>query len=197
MKKIILGLLILVVIVGCSPQEKTGSLLFKTTDCDAPCLLGITPGTTNEADARNIISNNNLFRDCQDFDFTIQGGVRGIECESITMTLDQGLVVQIGYFSLDVTLEDVIKKYGMPDSVVVTIGSLPEEESRVKASLFFKDLYTQVTLPELASDTYPISPSTLIESVTYYSIDKYDSIVEKLTNAGGWQGYKGYLGKLP
>lgn len=198
MKRImILVVSLALLLVACYPRNELGRLLFDNNDCAPPCFLGIIPGTTSEVEARTIVSTNKLFKNCQEYDYTSQGGIRGIECESILMVFDQSLVTQIGFSPFSVSIEEVINKYGNPDGLVVLKGNLPEASSKVKASLWYRDINTQITLPERNGDAYVMDPGIQVEYITYYSEAEFENITKSITNIELWEGYKTYLGKLP
>lgn len=197
MKRIIFLLAASIILTGCFLRNEARRQLFDNNDCSAPCFLSITPGRTLEEDAKIIIRSNELIRDCQEYDSTLQGGIRGIECESVGMVFEGGFVTQIGYSPLGVSLDEVINKYGSPEKIVVTKVNLPEESIKVKASLWFGDIHTQITLPETKGDIYAIRPNIQIESISYYSQEEYDKITDSTIDMVLWQGYISYPGKLP
>lgn len=163
---------------------------FNDTTCHVPCVLGITPGLTSEADAREIIGNNASLTNCEEPDQTSQGGGRWIECETLQVIFDNNVVGWVRFSQSGLTVEQVIQKYGIPDALIVDIVTLPEEPTRSDMSLRYDKIRLGVNLAEMDGGGYEIKPTTPVTAVTFYSEHRFEIILEVLQDL--WVGYGTY-----
>jgi hypothetical protein len=130
---IIVCCLLLILLTACSIDNNLNvdDGFFSGNPCGPPCLLGIIPGVTKEAEALRILKDKD-FQECEAFDKEKQGGIRGVSCRSsirnsfrpyigINFQLGTDIVNSIGFNPFHkITVEDVISKYGEPDTILVT-----------------------------------------------------------------------------
>lgn len=178
-------------LVGCSAfnkstQTKNIDLLSDQT-CEAPCFLGITPGVTSESEARTVIYNSDRLLNCADYDNTEQSGAKWIRCDAIAFVfLDNG-VVWISITPLNLTVEQVIQKYGIPDALSVLLVSRPDEPYRSEAVFRYDQFRLQVNLIEAMGNRYEITPNTQVKSITFLNENEQDLL--KNTILDNWKGY--------
>jgi hypothetical protein len=135
---------------------------FFDTTCAAPCLLGISPGITTESEAKSTIKDNSRFENCQEFDNTLVGGVRWIECDEIGFVLTDNKVSKIDFFSPGLNLQDVIDKYGNPDSM--RISFLTQFPFLIGVILYYPKNQTIIVLAQRKGIHYDISANTAVDS---------------------------------
>lgn len=196
---IIVCCLLLILLAACSidnnlnvnPDIDDG--FFSGNPCGPPCLLGITPGVTKEAEAIKILKNKGIFQNCKVYNNENQGGIRGISCRSIGVSFQQGIdtVNGIGFSPFHrITMENVISKYGKPDTVLVTEVGTPEFP-RIVMLLYYDDIQTRLNLFEQEGIIFRVEASTTIESISYsasYNRSK-NEIMDFLQE---WKGYGEY-----
>src|SRR3972149_2355054 len=91
--------------------------------CGPPCFQGIYPGATTERDAR--IALQKLGKPCTDWDNTSVGGFRGTNCGNITVSFADQTVNGVSFNpASDITVSQMIGKYGPPDRMIVFISSI-------------------------------------------------------------------------
>jgi hypothetical protein len=172
--------------------------------CGPPCFLDITPGVTEERQAIEILQGYIDIQECDRWDWSEEGGVRGIGCPHVigyqlyTVAMDfsdQGLVTRVGFIpSQMITVEAVIAKYGIPDWLsVVSWTEEGESPPMIFMALYYSELRTRIVLPIQETDTYLVSPTSQIESVTYEGISLSFIVGLDLT----WQGYGEYPVSVP
>jgi hypothetical protein len=160
---------------------------FNDTTCDAPCILGITPGLTSEADAREIIGNNTSLTNCEDHEQTYQGGGRWIECKNLHVIFDNNVVGWVRFSQSGLTVEQVIEKYGIPDGLFVDIVTIPEEPVRSDMALRYDKIRLDVRLAEMDGGNYEVKPTTLVTAITFNSERRFEIFLEVLQDL--WVGY--------
>jgi hypothetical protein len=195
--KILLCFIAILLSVGCVSvtNKPTGDVYFSNSTCNAPCLLGITPGVTSEGEAKSVIKNSTDFQNCHEFDNTNQGGVHWIKCDVIVMVLKDGKISQIGFNSTGLTLEEVIKKYGEPDALNIFLVNLPDYPARTSAALYYDKKQAQINLMESDGEDYDIYPEMSATSVTYLSQEEYGQL--KKIAMDSWNGYGRYKATFP
>jgi hypothetical protein len=164
--------------------------------CGPPCFFGIIPGETTEIEGEQARQNlGNVFVGCETFDKTASGA-RVLSCiDGVGVTYNKHLVEGVGFSPLeDITVQEVIEKYGPPDQVDVFLVSLPDYPYRVGASLSYDRLQTVLGFPEKDGRDYAINPNSKITSVAYYTKSKYQYLRDA-TSGGAvpWGGFKTYL----
>jgi len=186
MKKLLIPIMFGLLLVGCSPKPKTIDL-FNETTCDAPCILGITPGLTSEADAREIIGKNTSLTNCEEHDRTSQGGGRWVECKTLRVIFDDNVVGWVSFSQSGLTVEQVIQKYGIPDALMVDIATLPEEPTRSDMSLRYDKIRLHVDLAEVDGGNYEVKPTTLVTAITFFSEHRFEVVSKVIQDL--WVGY--------
>lgn len=196
-------LIVIVLLTGCIPKQPNwtnndpGVDLFYDETCAPPCLLGITPGLTSEAQAKEVVARSSeTFKSCTVYNYTESGGIEGILCESVSIVFDMGIVTEIGYTpKKTLTVKHLLDMYGEPDAVGAIIGTIPEVKSRVKASLYYDKFYMQILLPEQEGDRYLLEPDTRIDNIGFLIKQEYEDLRKNIDIS--WQGYGAYQGQLP
>jgi hypothetical protein len=186
---------LLFLISGCVGSNKKsleigdGGLL-SGNPCSAPCFLGIYPGITTEEQALTIFSSKLDVKNCDRWDTRNSGGDRGIRCSSIGVTFnDQNFVNVVGFSpSQNISLSNVIRKYGNPDGVFVSASGI-EGTPPIIALIYFDSLNMIIHLPEQDSSLYNLQPDIQIESIVY--LDRSDYLFDK-RSAKQWKGFGNY-----
>ncbi|MEW5938671.1 MAG: hypothetical protein AB1750_03345 [Chloroflexota bacterium] len=160
---------------------------FNDTTCEAPCVLGITPGLTSEADAREIINNNTSLTNCEEHDQTPQGEWQRIECNTLHIIFDDNMVGWVSFSQPGLTLEQVLQKYGIPDGLLVDIVTLPEEPVRSDMALRYDKIRLEVHLAEVDGGGYEVKPTTPVKAITFYSEHRFEIVMKVLQDL--WVGY--------
>lgn len=195
--KILLCFMTVLLSVGCVSvtNKQIGDVYFSDSTCDAPCLLGITPGVTSESETKFIIKNRVDFQNCQEFNNTDQGGAHWIKCDVIVIVLKDGKISQIGFNASGLMLEEVIKKYGEPDVLSTLLVNLPDYPARARAALYYDKKQAQINLTESDSDEYDIYPEISVISITYFSQEEYRLLKNPVMDS--WAGYGRYKARFP
>ena len=169
--------------------------LLSKKPCGPPCFYGITPGVTTDKEAVAIIEKlPEIFIDCKPFDLTSSGGRRGVKCVSVNISFQNLLVDQVSFtFSNMISVQRLIDLYGPPDSVTVSIVSLPDFPDRTGMALYFDSIQTMVGVGEQNGSHFTIQPTTGITPVIYLSEQNYKKN-RSFPNHEKWQGYDVYMG---
>lgn len=161
--------------------------------CSPPCFWNIVPGHTTQDQCVKILQEKGVFQDCTVFDNTKESGSRGIVCDPIlivTFKENADIVSGIGFgVTQEIPIENVIEKYGNPNSVLVTTVSFPEENPRTAMMLYYDTLNMTIDLPEQESDNYDLRKNILIENVGYSDDHSYKLIKAYSTS---WSGFGYY-----
>ncbi len=168
---------------------ETPNLLFDRT-CKAPCLLGITPGTTTEDDARRVVQGNPAVDTCFACDSTRSGGIRWIECNSFEVTFSNGLARSISFWRADMAASDILDALGPPDAVDTVNVGFPSPPPRSTMTLFYDGRQATVSLPEEQEGLdFRVASDSKIGSVAYWDTETYDSFRQ---HSQTWVGYGVY-----
>lgn len=161
--------------------------------CGPPCYQNISPGVTTEKDARNILQN--MGEPCVDFDYTNEGGYRGLICENVTMGFVNHIVDALTFYpSTAITVQQVIEAYGPPDRVCAYISSiLPDEPQRSNMMLFYDRFQAILELTEQDGIEFKVNPSTGVSSIGYLTEADYQYHQNLLVdNVSPWNSYERY-----
>jgi hypothetical protein len=195
-------------LVGCTSKSQFSATettlaindggLISQNPCGPPCFFGITAGKTTYSEFNAIINaDKSIFSNCKIMDDNPNLGANhfGVNCDhSLGVGFTNQIVDNIGFFpSPDIALQNVLTMYGPPDLVETQISSSPEEPIELGMILFY-DNYHMILAPQTQSGTeFPIGPDTLINNVTYFSKDSYQTIRENAAPFGtSWKGYGSY-----
>jgi hypothetical protein len=160
--------------------------------CGPPCYYGIIPGITTKDDAIKKLRSNGLYQDCEEFDNTIQGGIRGVSCniQGISFQNDADIVNGIGFQPFrQITVSEVIDKYGEPNAVSVgPIGLTDRLPITTGMTLFYDSIKVGLGLTEQKSNDieFNLTPDVLIEGIEY---DDRDSYILSTRYVREWKGY--------
>ena len=193
MKKLTILILCIIFTLGCTLVDLTGPRskidLLSDNTCDKPCVLGITPGVTTKEQAKIVVDKSTLLSNCMEQDLSSQGGVQWIECnsKSFNIVFSDDIVERITLSPSDLNVEQLIQRYGTPDTVGVIIGSLPDEASKSKGILVYNNIQAVITLIEKPGNKYDITPEIQVEAITFNSDKEQGSIKAKVVD--GWKGY--------
>ena len=164
--------------------------LLSDQPCSAPCFWGITPGVSTAEQAMNILSKELGVKHCDRWDTRNDGGNRGMQCSDITIGLDNEDIVSVIGFSpaQDITVDDVIKKFGNPDGVFVTALGI-EMQPPIAVALYFDGENMIIDLPEQNSISYNLQPNTLIDRIAYLEQSEYEYDKSSIQM---WKGFGKY-----
>ncbi len=140
--------------------------------CGPPCFVNITPKKTTDEQATNILDQMGWTPYCEPLE---NYGV-GFKCVPfLTITFKKHVVDEISFLiTVDITVDDVIKKYGFPDSIYINTW---EEDHGNKLFTAMHLLYDANNITYLLfdqeSDTYNLSPESLVMGVNYSNEETY------------------------
>lgn len=129
-KLLSIGSLILAM-TGCQPQVQVDKSILEDQPCTVPCWYNIVPGISTETDVRSELEKNPTVRKRSvEYD---QTSVDGIPLEVFSWTgsgtglnrlyLQNGIVIRIDLrIQYDLTLEDLVNKYGAPEQVYTRLS---------------------------------------------------------------------------
>jgi hypothetical protein len=160
--------------------------------CGPPCLWGITPGSSIQCQVLDVLKEKGMNNKCEQFGNLKESGGFGIICRGyVVFSIDQEEVVEdLGFNpSEEITVGEVIKHFGKPDSVKVTASGLPEYPHTVMI-LYFNKIRTNIVLPIQEGITYRVEASTPIENIGYSSNKTYKPSDLRYLD---WVGYGEYL----
>lgn len=119
------------VLAGCQTQPQIDKSLLEGQPCTVPCWYNIVPGISTETDVRSELEKNPTVRKRSvEYD---QTSVDGIPLEVFSWTgsgtglnrlyLQNGIVIRIDLrIQYDLTLEDLVNKYGAPEQVYTRLS---------------------------------------------------------------------------
>lgn len=155
--------------------------------CNAPCFYGVILGETSRDSIIPILEEHGFHKCGQD----LEGNVRCAERILISFSQTTSIVNGIGYYlEKKVSVEEIIDKFGSPDTIVVVPGGIPESPATT-VLLLYDELKMRLRLPEIESVDYHISETTEIELVNYFDDTAYAEQQENIFSQG-WQGYGVY-----
>jgi hypothetical protein len=168
--------------------------LLSTETCIRPCFFGIVPGITTRDQAVQTLQSKALYQDCHYFDTTNASGGRGISCDSELVILQDHADIVAGVVfqpSIEITVGDVIAKYGNPSAIVVVNTSLPEYAIKMGMTLYYDNINVVLGLPDESSTEYDydLESRTRVENIQYFEQDRY--LIER-QNSQAWNGYGKY-----
>ena len=138
--------------------------------CGPPCFWGIVPGKTTEEQAIEILQERGIFELCSAFDRERAGGERGIECGSrvfISFELGSDIVRGLRFNPPStITVQDVIEKYGEPESVEV--GGVGVHVLNYQMLLAYPKMFTLIRLSYQKEYPYLLTPLTSVREIVYY-----------------------------
>jgi hypothetical protein len=163
--------------------------------CGPPCFWNIIPGESTVDDAMAVLESKDIGGYCRLYD-NDEAGVRGISCYppvdlDIGLGVDVDTVISISFgLASEITVGDVIDKYGEPDAIFVGYSGLPHDDYNTFATLYFDEIYTQLGLPEQESEPFEIAPSTKVLGIGYKDVESY--MEHKQRWSSEWEGYGSY-----
>jgi hypothetical protein len=165
--------------------------------CAAPCFLNITPGKTSVDELTAILKSNENLSSCSETPKR-EGMDYSLKCSSDLYIDHDGKLVTLIYFYpyLDVTLNQVIEKYGEPDFVFLMIGGT-NETTIIKGSYFSKqqmELHFPIynmTSEDININNKDFNPNMVVEWVEYLP---YPEILNQIQDECTlpWHGYGEY-----
>lgn len=155
--------------------------------CSVPCFYNVILGETPKDSIVTILEEQGFHQCDQD----LEGNVRCAERILISWLPETNIVNGIGYYlERKVTVEEVVKKYGDPDIVVIVPTGIPETPATT-VLLLFDEYKMRLRLPEADLADYHISETTEIELVNYFDDVNYAEQRENMFSQS-WQGYGVY-----
>ena len=140
-----------------------------------------------------ILEDRGIYQDCESFDYSQRGGDYGIDCRpgiSISFKQNTDIVVDLGFQpDQNITISEIIAKYGNPDAVLVIPQGIPESPPHVSMIIYFDKINTSMILPGQDSAVYELSPSSQITLIGYFVQTEYES---NRRDAANWHGYGTY-----
>jgi hypothetical protein len=166
---------------------------FSDDPCGPPCFFDIIPGISTEEEVLASVEKfSHIFQNCESYDFTSSGGYRSLVCTYVTIGYRNSRVGVVGFKpSAQITLQQVIDRYGSPDLFAVGFVNLPEYPPRARAVLFFDQIHTMLYPPDRDGEEFVFSAGTQIISITYLSKAEYESTRNIKRNIL-WKGYGVY-----
>lgn len=165
--------------------------LISAEPCAAPCFLGITPDKSSYQDVIDHLSQKGYLDSCEEYDKTSESGDIGIKCDDIfiiSFDVNKELVTGLGFnLSTQHSVEDVIARYGEPESVAVSTGGYAEITSEMR--LFFPSVRMTLILEQIKGSSYLVQPTTRVVAVSYEGVTSYQELTD---TAQPWSGYREY-----
>lgn len=164
--------------------------------CGPTCFYGVIPGVTTYIEAKEIIAKNKtVFVNCEEIDLTSDGGGHAISCaDRIGFGFEKQIVAGIGFSpKSDLTIQQVIDKYGPPNSVYTFIITRPDEPVQSTFLLYYDSLHTVVGMGNQNQAEFLINYDSTVSSIAYHSAKNYDLFHTK--NGTKWHGYGIYEAK--
>lgn len=184
----------LMLVLGCNKKEEFIDLgdggLLSGQPCSAPSFQNISPGVTTKEQAMKIFENIGIQEDCEYFDSSEEGGIRGVTCKNIGINLNQqNVVLTVFYVPVKkIIISDVIYKFGEPNCIY-TSGSGVENKEPYFMRLYFDNSNVVVYMPDQYGDGYFIDENTRILEFAYETIEEFEA--EK-PGCKPWEGYGKY-----
>lgn len=144
--------------------------------CGPPCFFGIVPEITNETEAIEMLKDEGLYKLCDPVPFDARSELRGFQCCGVSVGInvyqETDIVEGIGFYpSKQITVEEVIDKYGEPDAVkVASIWFNWEDRPETTMMLYFFDINTVIDLGSQDGVIFNLKPSSQIQSISYSMI---------------------------
>ena len=162
--------------------------LLSDSSCIAPCFLGIIPGKTTKEKTILILSSFGDIDKCNYSEKITNGVEAGIQCSNINLYYSEENIVNVIGFSPtnEITLDQVIKKYGYPDEIT----ALKDEwanDNLINISLLFNDENMIIQIPSQKGDNYEISPFTKVEWISFSTDEEFNKSINLLNVP--WNGY--------
>jgi hypothetical protein len=191
---ILLAIISLYLLSACSysslklPDIGDGGLL-SGEPCSAPCFWNITPGTTTEKQAVDILSHEFPIIFCEHWEKDVSGRDKGMRCGNIGITFNNDIVNGVSFMpSSKITVEEVIEKYGDPNGIGIGILGI-EMTPPLMMNLYFDQEGMKVSLPEQDNTSYKILPDTTVETISYFEQSRY---IFSIRFTQEWNGYRDY-----
>jgi hypothetical protein len=170
--------------------------------CGSPCFFGVIPGVTTKDNAIALLQSKGLYQDCTDADNSKENGIHEITCTYPTWALvvsvenNDNLVSGISFPPSDnITVEEVIAKYGQPTAVSELAIGPSGRDFDAYMILYYDRINTVIDLiTQKNSSVYDVSPTTLVGIIEYYNQEQYQSRQQIIQS---WKGYGIYKESNP
>jgi hypothetical protein len=176
------------------PKIDEGGLL-SGTPCSPPCYSGITPGKTKIDQVEDLLKENNRWINCQEDNSNPDA--KGLYCDYVYIGYDQtkgNMVDGIGFTNYpNVTVEEIVTKYGFPDSVKLSLSGVSIQ--KIGMALFYDQFKMRLSLEEKRMGLYNLESNTKINDVAYFNNEEYESQTKSYTSP--WKGYGKYEFHIP
>lgn len=170
--------------------------------CGPPCLWGIEPGKSSKSDVYQMLTQKGLVDSCTTIDqyqHAVDQGIGGWGCSSgLDIEFKQSTKI-INYIRFELTppimLQDIIKKHGNPNVVVMSMPAEYEYPNFIARIVFYEIrviLYFDGKYEGSYNEAkYEIEPTMLISVVVYSDSESFN---ESLLGDSGipWRGYGSY-----
>jgi hypothetical protein len=192
---VILPFLLLVTSCGRKSISLGDGGFLSSQDCGASCFLNIIPGVTKEPEVLDILKQYNYFDNCAIHKKTSESNSHGIVCYeniSISINNESAIVESVGFHpSTEISVKDVIEKYGPPDMISVVTDGYPFVS---EASLAYNEMHTVLKLPEIKASEYLVEPTNRVVRIIYSDPSTYSQFILQ-SRAQKWQGFVTYFDK--
>jgi hypothetical protein len=176
------------------PKIDEGGLL-SGTPCSPPCYSGIIPGITPIDQVEDLLKKNNRWVNCQEDNSNPDS--KGLYCDYVFIGYDRtkgNMVDGIGFTNdPNVTVEEIVNKYGFPDSVKLSLSGVSIQE--IGMALFYDQFKMRLSLEEKKMGIYNLESNTKIIDVAYFDDEEYESQTKSYTSP--WKGYGNYEFHIP
>ncbi|MEA5077481.1 MAG: hypothetical protein VB013_02810 [Anaerolineaceae bacterium] len=200
--KMLLFLIFLITLTGCKKTDEApinifldGGFLSKIP-CGPPCFFQITPGVTSQNDTMKIVQKSpDLFKECVYSDKYSSKNESWISCAFFNLSFQDQMVKSLDYYpSSEITSQQLIDSYGLPDSISVRSTSLlPDEPFKVVMQFCYDQINTTLLFTEQEGTTYKIDSKTPVQLIVYDDIDSYDPLCGSKKKTLKWVGYGEYV----
>jgi len=163
--------------------------------CSPPCYFGIIPGITPIDQVEDKLKKNNRWVNCQE-DIS-NPDAKGLYCDYVFIGYDRtkgNMVNGLGFTNdPNVTVEEIIKKFGSPDSVKLSSSGVSFQ--KIGMALFYAHLKMRLSLEEKKRGLYVLDSNTKIIDVAYFNDEEYKNQTKSFTSP--WNGYGKYQFHIP
>lgn len=170
--------------------------LISNEPCGPPCFLGISPGRTTKDEVITFLGEKIGSQNCDVWDRRMDGGTQGAVCDPpyLAFSFSDSNIVEMLSFKpgINISAQDVFAKYGEPDHV--SIGPHEDDAGNVltvSMVILYDGINLSIGFVDQEGSTYNLAESTLVNIVSYSTIEEYQSYVQR-HSVDSWEGYGMY-----
>jgi hypothetical protein len=205
-------LVVTTTVISCAATQEplVAQGLLEGEPCGPPCFQGLVPGSSTEGDVRQFLRSGGyavgpyaVIERSQQGVLVLTWDRRGLGGQKNEFHVQDGVLTLMGmYVDSDVTLEQVINRYGAPDKFVADLDLSGRVHTLV--GLFYRevgmilDLYLYEDVPQLKPEAkvarvWYFEPVSLEEAIAVLAGKKGQPLEDfELEQVGHWRDWQGY-----